>query len=276
MPQIDLNDLTLYYEFHGHGGRPVILLHGSFETSDTFEHIIPHLAKKHNVYCLDMRGHGRSSSESLAWSVPMLARDVFDFMDAFKLGCAHIVGHSMGGDVAMMCGILKPKRCFSIVSIGSAGFPNYVLQKHFSQLDPDFGAVKRRPDFFKRLEEMHRTAHRGDWKTFFRMTVASSIRYSGFQDSDLERLAMPFLLLHGENDPFVLEEEIEHLAGHCKNFSHKCIEKAGHSPHWEAQSVKKTAGILMDFFERAAPSRGQEKKKSPKEGQKKEEYAFFL
>lgn len=79
---------------------PLIILHGLFGMLDNWLTVGRLLSEHYCVYLLDLRNHGRSGwSED--FSYPIMAQDVVEFMDENGIRQAHILGHSMGGKVAM-------------------------------------------------------------------------------------------------------------------------------------------------------------------------------
>jgi esterase len=81
-------------------GEPLIILHGLFGMLDNWQTIAKRLGEHFEVYTLDLRNHGKSP-HSDEHSYAIMARDVYDFMEDQNLFKAHILGHSMGGKVAM-------------------------------------------------------------------------------------------------------------------------------------------------------------------------------
>lgn len=92
---IDLN----YKEFGL--GEPVIILHGLFGTLDNWQTIAKKLSEEHTVFILDLRNHGRSPHTDDEFTYQLLADDLAEFMQDHWIYEARIVGHSMGGKVAM-------------------------------------------------------------------------------------------------------------------------------------------------------------------------------
>ncbi len=247
MPDLVLGDLELHYEACGQG-EPVLLLHGSFSTArHAFGVLMPLLAQSRLVLAPDFRGHGRTRCPSLAWDVPMLARDMLDFLSALGLASCPVVGHSMGGDCAMIMAALAPSRIASLVSIGTAGSRNPGLMPYLEKFAPQNAPEKRFPRFIRALKERHAEAHGGNWQALVRATLQTCMRYPDFEDRDLARMAMPFLLLHGESDPFVSEGEVERLARLCPRFRRVRLASQGHSPHQGAKA-EETAGIILRFL----------------------------
>jgi len=89
----------LYSTIKGQG-EVIILLHGLFGSSDNLGRIATELAKSYEVHSLDLRNHGKSAHSELM-TYELMAQDVIHYMDQCSIDRAHILGHSMGGKVAM-------------------------------------------------------------------------------------------------------------------------------------------------------------------------------
>lgn len=94
-------------------GPPVALLHGLFGQAPNFGTLQRRLAGRHRVLALDLRGHGQSPHGPLDY--PAMAADVFETLAAHDaLPCA-ILGHSMGGKVAMTAALAEPASVIRLV-----------------------------------------------------------------------------------------------------------------------------------------------------------------
>jgi len=82
-------------------GPALLLLHGMMLSSDIWVHQLTDLAARHRVVAVDLRGHGRSTSGSRPWNIETMADDVRAVVDALDLRGCLLVGHSMGGIVAL-------------------------------------------------------------------------------------------------------------------------------------------------------------------------------
>lgn len=91
--------MQLNYKVFGQG-EPIIILHGMFGTLDNWQTIAKKLAKDFMVFIVDLRNHGRSP-HSDDFSYQIMSEDLKDFMESNWIYNAHIIGHSMGGKVAM-------------------------------------------------------------------------------------------------------------------------------------------------------------------------------
>lgn len=98
--------MELFYREFGQGS-PVVILHGLFGFSDNWQTIAKALADNHLVVTPDLRNHGRSPHVP-GHSYPEMAEDLKAFMEARWMFSAALVGHSMGGKVAMQLALSHP------------------------------------------------------------------------------------------------------------------------------------------------------------------------
>ena len=105
-------------------GEPLVLLHGLLGSADNWFGVAPTLAEKFGVHALDLRNHGRSP-HSTDMDYPLLAADVEAFFVAQKMDSACVVGHSLGGKVAMQLALDFPARVKKLVVVDMAprGYP---------------------------------------------------------------------------------------------------------------------------------------------------------
>ena len=107
-------EMQLHHQEYGKGGKEtIILLHGLLGSSRNWVTVGKLLAKDHHVVGLDLRNHGKSPHKPVM-SYPTMVDDVCEWMDTQQLSNAHLVGHSMGGKVAMLMACNHPKRVSSM------------------------------------------------------------------------------------------------------------------------------------------------------------------
>ncbi len=112
--------MELHYKELG-SGEPLIILHGLFGTLDNWTSIARQLAAHFTVYLIDQRNHGRSPHTDGDFNYHILAEDLHEFMEQHWLyGGAHLVGHSMGGKVAMQFALSYPDLVKKLVVIDIA------------------------------------------------------------------------------------------------------------------------------------------------------------
>jgi esterase len=109
----------LHFKEYGQG-EPVLILHGLFGTADNWQSIANQLAQKFTVFAVDLRNHGRSFHSNEPFNYDVLANDIQEFMDENWLYQTRLIGHSMGGKVAMQVALNDPDRIQKLVVIDIA------------------------------------------------------------------------------------------------------------------------------------------------------------
>lgn len=101
MPKIQSNNITLYYQIKGNG-YPVFLISGANgdHQSVWLPSVVDALAKHFQVIQFDNRGVGQSDQPDIPYTIEMMADDLAGLMAALKLEKTHLVGYSMGGQIA--------------------------------------------------------------------------------------------------------------------------------------------------------------------------------
>jgi esterase len=95
-------------------GHAVILMHGMFGSLSNLGNLARHLATQCRVISVDLRNHGDSPHESIM-DIPSMANDVVELMDDLALSEASLVGHSLGGKVAMQVALNYSERVTTLV-----------------------------------------------------------------------------------------------------------------------------------------------------------------
>ena len=122
MPFLKCNDVQLYYEKKGNG-PPLILINGLGGDTRTLVPLVEKLVSSCTIVSFDMRGAGQSDKPKDAYTITQIAQDTIALMDQLCGGSAHVMGHSMGGCVAMELALRNPDavRTLSLVS----SFPSW-------------------------------------------------------------------------------------------------------------------------------------------------------
>lgn len=105
--------MELHYRTLGEGS-PLIILHGLFGTSDNWQTLGKQFSETHKVYLLDLRNHGRSP-HSDDFSYQLMTDDLLEFVEQHKLQDPIILGHSMGGKVAMNFAVQHPDKLSKLI-----------------------------------------------------------------------------------------------------------------------------------------------------------------
>jgi pimeloyl-ACP methyl ester carboxylesterase len=111
-----VNGLKMYYEIHGSGGTPLILLHGAYSSiGSSFGALIPGLSKTRQVIAVDLQGHGRTGDANRDITYEGLADDVSAFLKHLNIDKADVFGFSMGAGVAFQLVNRHPQQVRKLV-----------------------------------------------------------------------------------------------------------------------------------------------------------------
>jgi pimeloyl-ACP methyl ester carboxylesterase len=118
-----VNGLEMYYEIHGSGGTPLLLLHGGLFNIDLqFGELIPSLAKTRQVIAADFQAHGRTNDiNDRPLTIPNLASDVVGLLRHLGVELVDVFGYSVGGAVTTELAVRHPELVRKAV-ISSASF----------------------------------------------------------------------------------------------------------------------------------------------------------
>ncbi len=244
--------LPLHHVRRGQGGEAVVILHGLLGSSRNWRGIAAQLAPHLSVYTLDLRNHG-SSPHSGPFTLAEMANDLRHWLlEQFHGEATTLVGHSLGGKVAMKLACQEPElvRKLAIVDISSEPAPRRWGQVFAAMQSLDLSQVQERRDAEAHLE----TAGIADWA--FRKFISSSLE----QDAEgrwrwkigLDALAAsadqlvcsvlddgelyegPTLLIRGGKSDFVPDADLPAMRGHFPNLELVDIEGASHNIHIDA------------------------------------------
>lgn len=105
-----VNGLQMYYELHGAGGTPLLLLHGGlFDIEQQFGALIPGLSEGRRVIATDFQGHGRTNDIDRPLNTRDLAADVVGLLDHLDVRKVDVFGFSVGGAVALHVAVNHPE-----------------------------------------------------------------------------------------------------------------------------------------------------------------------
>jgi esterase len=115
--------MKLHYRTMGEG-HPVIILHGVFGTSDNWQTFAKQLADRYQIFLPDQRNHGLSPHDE-AFDYHVMSEDLREFIEEHKLENPVILGHSMGGKVAMFFATIYPDQFekMIVVDIAPRAYP---------------------------------------------------------------------------------------------------------------------------------------------------------
>jgi esterase len=229
---------------------PLIILHGFFASSRNWRKIAERLSNIFHVYVLDMRNHGLSPHHALM-DYPAMTADVLRFMDEHALMNAHIMGHSMGGKIAMWLALNNPERLGKLIVVDIApksykhSFGNTIqalmdlpLTEIHNRKQAENLLAERIPELDYRqflLQNLVLQAGRYQWRvnlTIFKQTAPNIIAFPNTQG--LSPYTQESLFIAGEHSAYVSPKDTLHLF---PNALFKIIADAGHWVHAQQPDV---------------------------------------
>ncbi len=226
-------------------GIPVVLLHGFGGDLNNWLFNQEALAAGRAVHAFDLPGHGASTLEIGAGDLAALAAMVEAGISALGISAAHLVGHSLGGAVALKLAATQPDRVVSITLIAPAGLGDRVGENYIADF---LAASRRRPvaDVLSRLfaspDAVTRDMIEGvqrfkqiDGVPEALAKLAGAVFPEGRQADDLRStlsaVHAPVLLIWGDKDRILAPADGGSLG---PGVQYETIAGAGHMPHMEA------------------------------------------
>lgn len=117
--RVKANGVTLEVNQYPRNGETIVFLHFSGGNLAQWNGIVPYFIDKYHIVTLDLRGHGKSEKVVNGYTLDNMAIDIIDVMDQLKINKAHIVGSSLGGEIAVNLAVHFPERVMSIVTEGA-------------------------------------------------------------------------------------------------------------------------------------------------------------
>lgn len=249
--------MKLYSKIEG-SGKPLVILHGFLGMSDNWKTIATNFSDVGvEVHALDLRNHGRSP-HSEEFSYPLMVEDLFEYCTDHQLTNIDLIGHSMGGKVAMLFAMTYPNLLNKLVIADIA--PRYYKPHHQEILAAlnavDFSVKPSRSDIDETM-----SMHVSDFST--RQFLMKSLHWIesgqlGFRfnldvfNRKIEEVGeaieansisrTPTLFLKGENSKYIQERDLIDIKHHFPNSTVETISNAGHWLHAENPT---------EFFEKA-------------------------
>ncbi|MEU0498477.1 alpha/beta fold hydrolase [Mycobacterium sp. NPDC006124] len=254
-------------------GEVLLLIHGMAGSSDAWRDLIPRLAKNYRVVAPDLLGHGQSVKPRGDYSLGAFAVSLRDLLDELGIAQATIVGHSLGGGVAMQFLYQHPDYCERLILISSGGLgadvglilrllsapgAEFVLPiiapppvlKVGNKIGAWFTASGMRNPRASEIWRAYSSFSDRPTRDAFLRTLRSVVDYRGQAVSALNRLhvraELPTLAIWGEDDQII---PVEH--GHAAMAARpggrlEVLPGVGHFAHVEAPF--EVAEIIDDFM----------------------------
>src|SRR5687768_6464795 len=196
---ISVNGLKMYYEIHGEGGQPLVLIHGAFSAIGTsFGKLLPGLASGRQVIAFEMQAHGHTVDIDRPLTPEGMADDVATAIQQLELGQADVFGYSMGSDVALHLVIRRPHLVRKLVLASVT----YTLSGVHPGLMEGLGEMKPEMMFGSTWhEEYMRIAPRPEnFNRLFAKKMQMDQELQDFSAEEIRAIKAPTLLILGDSD----------------------------------------------------------------------------
>jgi pimeloyl-ACP methyl ester carboxylesterase len=261
-------------------GPALLLIHGIGDSSITWRSVIPHLARRFTVIAPDLLGHGASDKPRADYSIAGYANAMRDLLSVLGIERATVVGHSLGGGVAMQFAYQYPERCERVVLVSTGGVgkevnpllriasaPNAdlvlpllgsratraVVRTAFAALQSLQTDIGRDADNFLRVFDALPDAAS---RLAFVRTLRAVVDMRGQVITMLDRCYLtrdkPTLLAWGTRDPIIPFEHALMAHGAMPWSRLEPFEGAGHFPH--ITHAARFLDVLDDFLATTVPS----------------------
>ena len=115
LKHVCVGDLEIEYDEVGSGERPFVLVHGFTGSRDDFADVLDSIGAFGRTLAPDLRGHGGTSNLGRGYSLDQLSADLAGFLDAVGISKCDLLGHSLGGMVALRFALAHPERVESLI-----------------------------------------------------------------------------------------------------------------------------------------------------------------
>lgn len=277
--QIELHGHPVTYHRMG-AGPAVLLIHGITSSSRTWRTVMPALAEQYTVIAPDLLGHGRSAKPRGDYSLGAYASGLRDLLVALEVPRATVVGHSLGGGVAMQFAYQFPERVERLALVDSGGLgaevslvlraatlpgAEYVLPLMVSS--PLRGATAALGSVLGRLglranadvqgmAEGFESFRDADARRAFVHTARSVIDPAGQRVEATDRLYLaahvPSLIVWGDKDRMIPVKHAYEAHDNMPNSRLEIFEGAGHFPFND--DPDRFVALLLDFLKTTEPA----------------------
>ncbi|MGI5310287.1 alpha/beta fold hydrolase [Rheinheimera sp. WS51] len=241
-------------------GEPIVLIHGLFGSYENLGIIARSLAEHYHVINIDVRNHGLSAhSEQMTY--PLMAEDLKQTLDHLDLGKVAMLGHSMGGKLAMAFALAYPERVTKLIlaDVAPVAYPARHQQILAALNSVPLAEIKSRTDADKHLAQyineagvrqfllksLDKQEQNFNWR--FNLTALTK-QYDNIIGEPQQNgvFAGPCLFIKGGLSDYILAEHKEQILAHFPQAKIKVIEGTGHWLHAEKPVI--FSRLVQDFL----------------------------
>ena len=205
-----VNGLQMYYEMHGSGGTPLLLLHGGLFNIDLqFGALLPSLAASRQVIATDFQGHGRTNDLDRPLTSADLASDVIGLLRHLEVPQVDVFGFSVGGAVALHLAIRHPELVRKLIVSSVSFHPDGDRPENAGAVgEMTVDMIAGTP-----MEEEYRakSPHPDQLQGLLDKLGAYDEGFAGWSEDDIRGIAAPTLITLGDCDAVRLEHAVKFL-----------------------------------------------------------------
>jgi pimeloyl-ACP methyl ester carboxylesterase len=251
---VTVNGLRMYYESHGAGGTPLVLVHGGGSTIGTnWGRILPLLARSRRVIAVEVQAHGHTLDVDRPFTFAQDADDVAALLDSLGVSKANVLGFSNGGTTALQVAIRHPAKVSRLIVASAnykrdgmqAGFWDGMMKAAYSDMPQAY------KDAYLKINPSQAGVHA--------MFERDSKRMQGFEDipdAAIRAIQAPTLVVVGDQDVIRVEHALE-LARTLPN-GRLCVLPGTHgsylgeimTPNVSERTLEAFAAVIDEFLSR--------------------------
>ncbi|MCF6745215.1 alpha/beta fold hydrolase [Blastococcus sp. KM273128] len=263
-------------------GPPLLLLHGMGNNCQTWAGVVERLAEEHTVIAPDLLGHGESDKPRGDYSIAAYANGMRDLLSVLDVERATVVGHSLGGGIALQFAYQFPERCQRLALVGSGGLgpelsaglraatlpgAELVVGALAAVSGPLRGGLRvvealGRATGFRQVGDLTEAVDAllalqdAEARRAFLRTLRGVVDVRGQAVTALDRLyladSVPMLVIWGGRDPIVPAQHAETVRTTVPSARVEVFEDAGHWPHLDEPD--RFCDVLLDFIATTEPA----------------------
>jgi len=242
-------------------GEPLLILHGFLGMGDNWKTLANKFSEGYQVHLIDQRNHGRSF-HSDDFNYELMVEDLFQYIQYHDLKRVNIIGHSMGGKVAMLFAVTHSEQLKKLIvaDIGPKFYPRHhdTILEGLSAIDFDKqktrGAVEEVlkgyiPEWGTRQFLLKNVYWKTKEELALRFNLEGLIENIDEIGTPLPSLAVfekPTLFLKGGNSGYITDNDISLIKAHFPKATIKTVKNAGHWLH--AENPKDFYDYVVSFL----------------------------
>ena len=266
---IIIDKASIHYKEAGRGNEILVFLHGITSSSEEWIASLPKMTKSFRAIAVDFPGHGNSDTPEMDYSVKTLSHFLIRFLNALEIKKATLIGHSLGGAVALQVAIQRPKMVDKLVLL-APGYA-YPLPKTASEKDLGFTkgsywllfpiTVREASEYAEILfananlktdQEIARLLLSLSRETEYatKKLMESFLQTDGSIVNEIKEIQHKTLLIWGEHDNLTPMSLGFKMRNDIKNSELVIFEKSGHSPNFEEPKrfIEETLSFIKRGF----------------------------